>query len=75
MNLENVSALVIRLFGAYQFFLAIYDVVEVLIDQAIKPSYDNYHAFSLWIGTRIFFGLIAFYFTIPLGKRIVKGLT
>jgi hypothetical protein len=74
MNFENVSALVIRLFGAYQIFLCFDDIVYLLAKQATDPHFDLYHYYALMIGGRIFMGLVLFYLAVPLGKRIAKDL-
>ena len=74
MNYETFSACVIRLFAAYQFYQVIDDISEVFIKQATVPGFDQYHFYSLWIGTRIFLGLIFFVLAVPLRKRIAKGL-
>ena len=74
MNFENVSALVIRLLGAYQLFLVFNDVVYLLAKQATDPHFDLYHYYALVMGGRIFMGLVLLYLAVPLGKSIVKGL-
>jgi hypothetical protein len=74
MNLENVSALVIRLYGVYQIYWSIDDIVYMLAKKATDPSFTLYHYYAIMTVSRIFIGLGLFCLALPLGKRIIKGL-
>ena len=74
MNFANVSALVIRLFSAYQIFLVFDDAFFLLAKQATDPHYDSYHYQACMMGARAFLALVTYSVAVPLGKRITKDL-
>ncbi len=74
MNFATVSALVIRLFSAYQIYLVFDDVFYLLAKQATDPHYDSYHFYACMMGARTFLAVVTYSVAIPLGKRIAKDL-
>jgi hypothetical protein len=74
MNTATVSALVIRLFSAYQLFYACQDAFYLLAKQATDPHFDLYHFTACMMFVRTFLAVIMYLLAIPLGKRIAKGL-
>ena len=74
MNFATVSALVIRLFSAYQIYLVCDDVFYLLAKQATDPRYDSYHFYACMMGARAFLAVVTYSVAIPLGKRITKDL-
>ena len=74
MNFANVSALVIRLFSAYQAFLVCDDIFYVLAKQATDPHFEGYHYQFCMMGARAFLAFVTYLLAVPLGKRVAKGL-
>ena len=74
MNSATVSALVIRLFSAYNLFYVCDDAFYLLAKQATDPSYNSYHFIACMMGVRMFLAVVMYTLAIPLGKRIAKGL-
>jgi ABC-type nickel/cobalt efflux system permease component RcnA len=74
MNLENVSAFIVRLFGAFQFYQAVDDLVYCLAKHATDPLFKSYHYYALMIGFRLLIGLTLIRLAAPLGRRLLEGL-
>jgi hypothetical protein len=75
MNLENISALIFRLFAAYHFYWAIDDLAYMLTKQATDGLFKEQHYYACRTGFHIMIGLMFFALAVPLAKRIVKGLS
>jgi hypothetical protein len=75
MNFALVSALVIRLFSAYELFYVCDDAFYLLGKQATDPHYSGYQFILFMMIFRTCLALVMFIQAIPLGRRISKGLS
>jgi hypothetical protein len=75
MNFAPVSALVIRLFSAYELFYVLDDAFYLLGKQATDPHYSNYQLTLFMMIFRTCLALVMFIQAVPFGRRISKGLS
>jgi len=74
MNPTTVTAILIKLFGAYELFLVCDDLFYVLAKQATDPTFNLYHFYAFRMGFRIIIGAAIIYLAVPLANRLVKDI-
>jgi hypothetical protein len=70
MNAETFASVMIRLFGAYQFFAAIDDMAYCVAKLVGDPHFQQYLFYFIMIGARFFFGAFIVLLAVPLAKLL-----